>query len=322
MKISFGRTWALAGAAAAAALSLSSQASARPVSIRDLAAQEVHLATIAYRIASANAQLCKASEFVTGLVLHDLTRYDRSIRPAVSRAFSVNRGFGIVGIVPGSVAADAGLQIDDEIIAINSLSVADAEAFERPKSYQRMERFNADIQAQLRYGQADLLVRRGGNLLRVPIRAQKGCGGNLTLTPSSTTNAWADGKHVIVTTGMTKLSRSDDEIAFVIAHEMAHNILGHTAKDGPKGIFGASKIKRGEIEADSFAVGLMVNGGYQPSGGISFLQNAARRMWWAVSLDHPGFGRRIKTVSAAMQLSRHSQNRLVAAPAPRKGRWS
>jgi predicted Zn-dependent protease len=115
-------------------------------------------------------------------------------------------------------------------------------------------------------------------------------------------NAWADGRYVIVTTAMLELARSDDEVAFIIAHEMAHNILGHSHPTRRRnGIFGGiSRVKKGEIEADSFAVHLMSGAGYRPLGGISFLQNARRRMWWNVSLDHPGFDRRIRVVSAAM----------------------
>jgi hypothetical protein len=240
---------------------------------------------------------------ITGLVVHDLTRYERPIRPAISQAFSIKTGFGVLGIVPGSVAAQAGLRTDDEILAVGNYSVATATAETGPRSYRRTEQFNATIQQVLTYNHdTELLVRRAGTLLRVPILAKYGCGGKMALTSSSTRNAWSDGKHVVVTTGMTDFSRSDDEIAFVIAHEMAHNILGHSRSDGrARGIFGFARIKRGEIEADAYAVRLMSNAGYHPTGGIRFLENARRRMWWNISLDHPGFGQRIKIITAAMR---------------------
>lgn len=299
---------------AAATFVFSSPATARPTSVRALAAQEARLATIAYRIAEANADACREPEIITGLVLHDLTRYDRATRPAVSRAFSLNGGFGVLGIIPNSAAAEAGLRVDDEIVAVGDLSVEDDTAESRRQSYDRMERFNDLVQAAPKDGRIQLLVRRSGSPLRLSLRAQYGCGGKLALTNSSTLNAWSDGKHIVVTTGMVGLSRSDDEIAFVIAHEMAHNILGHSGKgEERRGLFGFSRIKRGEIEADTYAVNLMAKGGYKPSAGISFLESARRRLWWNISLDHPDIGARIRIVTAAMEGANRSASELGKA---------
>lgn len=307
MRRSFGKDAVVALTLASALLG--APAAAKPGSVRGLAAQELPLATIAYRIAAANSGSCAGVEMITGLVLHDLTRYEASVRPAVSRAFSMDSGFGVLAVVPNSVAARAGLRVDDEILAVGRFSVADPAAWKRPRSYERMERFHAIVNAALVKGEADVLLRRSGNMLRLPIRAQRGCGGKLALRDSSTLNAWSDGRNILVTTGMAELSRTDDEMSFVIAHEMAHNILGHSQDGAARGIFGFAKTKRGEIEADRYAVRLMSKAGYEPEGGISFLQNARRRLWWSFSLDHPGFGRRMKTVAAA---KRATQPRALA----------
>ena len=61
----------------------------------------------------------------SGLILHDLTQYDLSVRPAVSRAFSLYDGIGVLDVVPGSVADQAGLEVDDEILAIDGRSIKD-----------------------------------------------------------------------------------------------------------------------------------------------------------------------------------------------------
>ncbi len=299
------------GKAAVVALTLAFAVptAAMPGSVRGLAAQELPLATIAYRIAAANSGACSGGEMITGLVLHDLTRYEPSIRPAVARAFSLNAGFGVLGVVPNSVAARAGLQVDDEILAVGRFSVANPAARNRPQSYERMERFHAIVNAALQKGEADVLLRRSGSVRRVLIRAQRGCGGKLALRNSSTLNAWADGKNILVTTGMANLSRNDDEMSFVIAHEMAHNILGHSQDGAAQRFFGIAKARRGEIEADRYAVRLMSQAGYEPQGGISFLQNARRRIWWNFSLDHPSFGRRIEIVAAA---NRNVEQRTMA----------
>lgn len=43
-------------------------------------------------------------------------------------------------------------------------------------------------------------------------------------------NAYADGKKVVISPVMMDFAASDDELAVVIAHEMAHNILKHPSK--------------------------------------------------------------------------------------------
>jgi Zn-dependent protease with chaperone function len=309
---------------AAAALSIglllaSAPAAAAPVSIRAFAAQQVRLATIAYRISTASAELCRPAA-LTGIITHDLTEYDRSLRPAVSRAFSLTSGIGVVGIVPESAAARAGLQIDDEIVRVGDVSVEDESAFGvAAKSYNRHKAFAALLAGARPSGAVQLLVRRNGQLRSVEITPEAGCGGDVALANSSQLNAWSDGAHVVVTTAMNRLARSDDEIAFVIAHEMAHNILGHSQGAGQRrGIFGGiAKARRDETDADSFAVGLMSRGGYQPEGGITFLRTVGRRLWWALSLDHPTFDRRVRTVSTAIaELPARNARYAIAASVP------
>ena len=285
------------GLMAAGAVASGTSLSAAPMSLRAFAEQQMHIATIGYRLNAANANRCAQPQMLTGMLLHDLSQYDSAVRPAVGQAFSLGSGFGIIQIVPGSAAERAGLHIDDEIIAVRGVSVEDPAAVARPgKSYRRMERFAAVLQSSLQTGATELLVRRNGAVSRVMLQGQAGCGGELSLLNSNEQNAWSDGNHVVVTTGMLRLAHSDDEVAFVVAHEMAHNMLGHS-RSGASQIFGA---RRSEIAADQMAVGLMTYAGYQPQSGISFLETARRRFWWSFSLDHPGFGTRIRAVAAAI----------------------
>ena len=296
------RIWGRTAAAAIAfgLLIPSPSAAADGVSLRSFAAQQVHVAAIADRIGAASANRCEKPRMLTGMLLHDLSAYDPAVRPAVASAFSLSVGVGVLQIVAGSAADRSGLHIDDEILAIGSQSIGDpSAAYARRKSYARIERFSALLDAALNHGTAELVVRRAGTVLHIPVTAERGCGGQLALTNSSEVNAWSDGDHVMLTTAMMRLAQSDDEIAFVIAHEMAHNILGHS-RSGSSGIFGIGQARQSELAADRLAVQLMSSAGYQPGGGVTFLERVQRRFWWAVSLDHPGFGRRIKEVNSAM----------------------
>jgi hypothetical protein len=301
------------GLMAAVALASSASLSAAPTSLRAFADQQMHIATIGYRLGAANANRCAQPQMLTGMLLHDLSQYDSAVRPAVSRAFSLGSGFGIIQIVPGSAAERAGLHIDDEIIAVRGVSVEDPAAVARSgKSYSRMERFTAVLQSFLQRGATELLIERNGAVSRIMLQGQAGCGGELSLLNSNQQNAWSDGDQVAMTTGMLRLAQSDDEVAFVVAHEMAHNILGHSRSSRSQ-FFGA---RRSEIAADQMAVGLMTAAGYRAQSGISFLETARRRYWWSISLDHPGFGTRIRAVTAAISALPASRWQVAGALAP------
>ena len=273
---------------------------AAPTSLRTLAAQNLRLASIAYRIGTATADNCPDPQMMTGLLLHDLSNYDPGDRWAVSRAFQLQSGFGVIRIVPGSAADRAGLRIDDEIVGVNGLSVEDPSAVNQPrKSYGRVDAFINALQFVLHRGPAQLVVRRNGSLMRTRLTGALGCGGETALVNSNRSNAWSDGRRVVVTTGMMRLAHNDDELAFVIAHEMAHNMLGH-AQASSRSIFGlGSGEKRQELAADYDAVWLMTAAGYRAEGSISFLRTIRRRFWLNLSLDHPSFGSRLRTVAAA-----------------------
>ena len=289
-------------AVAAAALIPGSAAAAEGVSLRSFAAQQVRLAAIADRIGAANANTCEKPRMITGMLLHDLSGYDPAVRSAVASAFSMGAGVGVIQIVPGSAADRAGVHVDDELLAIGNRSIVDpSAATARGASYARIERVTALLDDALSHGRADILVRRAGAIMHIPLAAERGCGGQLALSNSGEVNAWSDGDHVMVTTAMMRLAQSDDELAFVIAHEMAHNILGHS-RSKSSGIFGfgIGKARQSELAADRMAVQLMSYAGYRPGGSVTFLERVSRRFWWNVSLDHPGFGRRIKEVNSAM----------------------
>ena len=301
-------TRSLAAMACFAALAAAAPSHGANMSIRTLGAKQMHLASIGYRIATANAHTCARPDMMTGMILHDLSQYDPSVRPAVTRAFSLYGGYGVLQLVPGSAAQRAGIQIDDEIVAVGGRLVADSSIVQVPrKSSRRIDQFSILLTKALGNGATDLLIRRNGTHLTINLQGEAGCGGDVMLANSSTLNAWSDGRHVVLTTAIAQMARSDDELAFVIAHEMAHNSLGHAQGSGGDagGLFallgfGAARVKRMEVAADSHAVALMSAGGYAPNAGVSFLRNMGRRLWWNVSLDHPGFGRRMQIVSAAI----------------------
>jgi predicted Zn-dependent protease len=55
----------------------------------------------------------------------------------------------------------------------------------------------------------------------------RGCYYYFDLKRSNTINAYADGENVVITTGLMRFIDNDDELAVVMAHELAHNLMDH-----------------------------------------------------------------------------------------------
>ena len=92
-----------------------------------------------------------------------------------------------------------------------------------------------------------------------------------------------------------------DEIAFVVAHEVAHSVLQHKPNQSLK----RSESRKTELEADQLALELMAKAGYTPEAGISYLgkmqshyQQRGLKAGGFMS-THPSFEQRIQAIQVA-----------------------
>jgi predicted Zn-dependent protease len=97
--------------------------------------------------------------------------------------------------------------------------------------------------------------------------------------PLDAANAFADGRYAIMTTKMLGFVQNDDELAVIMAHEAAHNLLGHPARlddeKVPHGIlrnFGSNAAKSGppKKRADRLGIKLLWAAGYNVNAAIPF----------------------------------------------------
>ncbi len=89
----------------------------------------------------------------------------------------------------------------------------------------------------------------------------------LEIVDNPVANAWTNGSTVVLTTGIIRELKTIEEMAAVLAHEIAHNTLGHT--------YGAKQPKNfprhfREINADRMAVFLLTKAGYGICGSHTF----------------------------------------------------
>ena len=107
------------------------------------------------------------------------------------------------------------------------------------------------------------------------------CAGVPTVLTRSEVNAWSDGHWIAVTSAMLEYA-DDDELAFIIGHEMAHN-LG----------------EKGERQADRRGQDIATMAGYDPNAGhrlMKRLDNPLRALA-ALTSFQPTPGQRAKALS-------------------------
>jgi hypothetical protein len=301
--------WALSLSAIpqSSAATFQSARAARP-SLESLPPERERLEEIGYRLARANASRCSQPQMLTGLAMHDAGAYSAADRELMQNVHDLTYGFGVLNTVPGSPAARAGIKAGDEIVVVNGLRLETFAAgdIKSQATYKRTERFVAYLDRALSNGPVRLGVRRGPTFRDVILSAEPGCGGRVAFLKRTQPEAWSDGHYVAVTQRMVDFAETDAELAFVVAHEMAHNVLQHADRNkGPASLLaqfgiGAGKIKRAEIEADRLAIELMANAGYDTSGSISLLGKTARLIPLDLGLTHPRVSRRVEIVSAAI----------------------
>lgn len=265
------------------------------------------VATIGHRLAVAAVDLCVQRQWLAGLAVHDLSQYGADFRAAATRAFGLDAGPAVLALAAGGPAERAGLRLDDVILSADGRDLPRG-APGQERSFDRMERILADLEQAFSDGAAELVVRRNGSTMVIPIRAEQGCASRFQLVPERTLNARADGRYVQVTTAIGNYVEDDQELAAVLAHEFAHNVLRHRARLDEarvaRGFFGnfgrnARLIRETETEADRLSVYLMERAGYDPEGAVRFWTRFGRRgLNFLGSPTHPNWRRRIASFQA------------------------
>jgi predicted Zn-dependent protease len=272
------RLWALTilVALATPAFSINSRATGSgdtQASLRALQRDDQRVADTAWRIASRNADTCPKLWAALGVSLHHVRQYEPAYRAAAQAAFGLDGGYpSILAVAEGSPASAAGLKPSDTVRAVNGADLADkGRGQTSAASYDAVSAAMAALEALPKQGAAILSIERGGHRLEVSVTPQNVCRSRVELAPGNTINANANGLVAQISGRLVNWIESDDELALVIAHEMAHNLLDHPKRLSEKSALSglatslglAGKAQRQmEMDADRMGIIMAASAGY------------------------------------------------------------
>jgi Zn-dependent protease with chaperone function len=311
--LSFPRLAALAavlGAAFSVPVSAGAPAPTRWERLRDA---DLRVAGVAYRLSVANRGLCGgALAPQPGFVVHGIEQYRPADREEAARAFHLGANPGVMAVVAGSPAAKAGLLAGDELLTVNGQALGAGDGVSAgPPTRAFVEHAQRILIEQLGKGAATLRISRAGIAADLRFNAEMGCPTVVELVPGAEVNAWADGARIVVSHGLLARCATDGDLALVIGHELAHNLLHHirtpAMAGGTAGLLslldgqGSAESRENEQEADRLAVGLAGAAAYDLGGAEAFLGRLLGNESGAAEVTtHPGRVRRLALLRAAI----------------------
>ena len=280
-------------------------------SLLALQAADLRVATVAYRLAAAGTAICPNKSSLTGLTLHDSAQYALSLRQSARLAFGLNDKVAVLAVAPESPAQRAGLRAGDAFLTIGGARLRQPLATKKA-TYAGVASAYALLEASAAAGPVQLDLEREGRTIAARLVPIAGCASRLQLLPRSTVEARADGSILSITTGLLDFVADDNELALVIAHEMAHNALGHRALLKSQGVrrgffesFGgnAAKVRETERAADRLGYFLMARAGFDlavaPAFWVRLYHGPAKAR--SRSASHPDARSRIDEARQAVQ---------------------
>ncbi len=222
------------------------------------------LETLQFRLMRGAVDFCRGrTRPYYGLFVATDESFSARMRGPARKAFGLDGRLKVLYVVDGAPAARAGLPAGAIITAVDGVAL--------PRGVAGAQAFKAALR---RAGGRPLrLTLAGAGPRSVTIAPVETCDLDVAVSQRRSLNAYAIGKRIIVTREMMWFAR-DDELALVIAHELAHHVLRHAERAVP-----GANFKEIEAEADYVGLYLMARAGYAIT--------EAPRFWRRIAANFP-----------------------------------
>lgn len=221
------------------------------------------LETVQFRLMRGAVDFCSGrTRPFYGLYVATERSFGVRMRGPARDAFGLDDRVKVLYVIAGSPAAVAGLRPGATIVAVDGRPLPPGTAGTRALKTALDARGVAP---------ARLTLADGGAVALSPVET---CDFDVTISSRRSLNAYAIGKRIVVTREMMWFAR-DDELALVVAHELAHHVLRHADRAVP-----GANFKEIEAEADYVGLYIMARAGYAIE--------RAPRFWRRLAANFPG----------------------------------
>lgn len=182
--------------------------------------EQGRLQTVSSRILTNGAPLC--GEQVApyfGLHTWNIDDLAQDWRIPAAKRYGLDDAIRVAFVVPGSPADQAGIKAGDVMISLNEKPVV--------LGKEARKLFAENLRGAAKLGPVEFEVRRDSTWHKLQVDPVSACDFDTRLARGSDKNAYADGKNIVIYQGMMEFFKTDDEVALVVSHELAHNAMKH-----------------------------------------------------------------------------------------------
>lgn len=234
----------------------------RQLALEEQVSMQRRIEEVSFRVMAAAADFCTEKRGAAyGFTVANRYSFGDVMAEAATAAFGLDNSARVLSVTKGSPAERAGLVAGDVITRVNGKPIKPGKNAVKIVS-----------KAVTRAGINGLNLNIGGaNPRRVRLEPVASCNYPIEVLNSEKVNAYADGERIRITKGMLWFSMDEADLAMVISHELAHNIMGHA------GTFSSVFQDKKSREADADYVGLyiMARGGFEIEKAAGFWRRMA-----------------------------------------------
>jgi len=193
---------------------------------RELVAQDFietydRLFTIGHPILVKAASLCEKTSYQFGMDTWTAKGMEHEWEEAYRSVYGLSDLLEIGFLTPDGAAITGGLEKGDILVSVNDWSV--------PLGDKAYGKFNKKMKKLSESPDSvTFKIRREEEYHTFTIPPVKTCDYEIALDNTDMINAFADGEKIIFMKGMMDFFRTDQELALVFSHELAHNTMKHS----------------------------------------------------------------------------------------------
>lgn len=171
-----------------------------------------------------NADLCDSrTRYVIFMRVHNLEDYRGRRRDAMESVYALDENIRVTLVGREGPAHIAGIREGDVILAVNDI--------ETPRGMAATAFFKVHVNPLVEAGKPIKfsLLRKAEKITAI-VQPVLACDYPVRLVANGVVNAYATGTSITIYTGLMSAFPSDSILGVVVAHELAHNIMGHREK--------------------------------------------------------------------------------------------